>query len=58
MEREGASQNLGMWPARGVLVFCAMILAAGYGGAVLRGPLAPGEVRVTAAAAPEEPVTP
>ena len=34
------------WPSTGVLVMCALVLAAGYGVAVWRGPAPAQEVRV------------
>jgi len=34
------------WPSTGVLVSCALLLVAGYGVAVWRGPVPPEEVRV------------
>jgi hypothetical protein len=40
--QEGGSN----WPPAGVLVACAVVLVAGYGVAVLRGPAPAQEVRV------------
>ena len=40
------------WPPAGVLVACALLLAAGYGAAVLRGPAPAQEVRVVTMPAP------
>ena len=40
------------WPSTGVLVMCALVLAAGYGVAVWRGPALAQEVRVVTMPAP------
>ena len=47
-EEDGSS-----WPPAGVLVACAVLLAAGYGVAVLRGPAPAREVRAVTVPAPE-----
>jgi hypothetical protein len=47
--QEGGSS----WPSAGVLVACAVLLAAGYGVAVLRGPAPAQEVRAVTVPAPE-----
>jgi hypothetical protein len=41
-----------VWPSAGVLLFCAVLLVAGYAVAVLRGPSAAQEVRVVEFPAP------
>ena len=41
-----------VWPSAGVLLFCAILLVAGYGVAVLRGPAPAQEVRVVEFPAP------
>jgi hypothetical protein len=48
------SQNGGetIWPSAGVLLFCAALLVAGYGVAVLRGPAPAQEVRLVEYTAP------
>lgn len=58
MESGNAVENVGVWPGRGVLLLCAVILAAGYGGALLRGPAPVGGVRVIMAPVPEAPPAP
>lgn len=50
-----------IWPSPPVLLICAVLLVAGYGVAVLRGPAAAQEVRVVEVPAPTpepEPVDP
>ena len=47
------------WPPAGVLAACALVLAAGYGVAVLRGPVPAHEVRVVIVPTPTpEPAPP
>ncbi len=58
VDRENTAQALGLWPGRGVLLFCAAVLVAGYGVVILRGPAPAGEVRVMVVPAPEGPVAP
>lgn len=41
-----------VWPSAGVLLFCAILLVAGYGVAVLRGPAPAQEMRVVEFPAP------
>lgn len=41
-----------VWPSAGVLLFCAILLVAGYGVAVLRGPAPAQEVHVVEFPAP------
>ena len=50
----------GVWPAPGVLLLCVCLLVAGFGVALLRGPVPAGEVgvRVVPSSAPEEQVQP
>lgn len=43
------------WPSVGVLLACAVLLVAGYGVAVWRGPAPAQEVRVVEAQAPKPP---
>jgi hypothetical protein len=41
-----------MWPSTGVLLLCSVLLVAGYGVAVVRGPVPAQEVRVVEFPAP------
>ena len=50
--REPGQDGGSGWPPAGVLVACALLLAAGYGVAVVRGPAPPQEVRVVTMPAP------
>lgn len=58
VDRETSVQAPGLWPGRGVLLFCAVLLLAGYGVAIFRGPAPAGEVKVVLVPAPENPVAP
>jgi hypothetical protein len=55
VEPQLAAQLPGVWPGRGVLLLCAVILVAGYAVAILRGPAPAGAVAVVLAPVEEAP---
>ena len=60
MSGETYEKKTAEWPGPGVLLLCVCFLVAGFGAALLRGPVPAGEVgvRLVPSPAAEEPVQP